>query len=132
MGWATEHSGGLTILPLPRSGGEGRGEGKTAANRHVPVDPLTLTLSPSEGERENIPCSCRPSYGFLSKVVELVALRQVAPRSAAQRRAWSGRQRVLRPARCTRAELPQRDNFHRDGFQFFNRSILIRFPSSKN
>ena len=55
VGWVTEQSCGLTTLPLPRCGGEGRGEEETKANRHVPVDPLTLTLSPSEGERENIP-----------------------------------------------------------------------------
>ena len=45
----------------------GRGEGETAASWYVLVDPLTLTLSPSEGERETIACDCGPSHGFLSK-----------------------------------------------------------------
>ena len=67
VGWATEPSGGRAVLPLPRGEGEGRGEGETAASRHVLVDSLTLTLSPSAGERETIACVCRPSHGFLSK-----------------------------------------------------------------
>jgi len=43
--------------PLPLGGGEGRGEGATSAGDlrtpSVPGRPLTLTLSPSEGERES-------------------------------------------------------------------------------
>jgi len=40
---------GRAILPLPRGGGEGRGEGETAANQCIFAPPL----SPSEGERED-------------------------------------------------------------------------------
>ena len=64
-GWTVEPSDGRAVLPLPRRGGEGRGEGETGASRHVVADPLTLTLSPSEGERETIACACRPSDGIL-------------------------------------------------------------------
>ena len=59
-GGATEHTGGPTLLPLPRGGGEGRGEGETVESaEHRTFDiqhptsktPLTLALSPSEGAR---------------------------------------------------------------------------------
>jgi len=44
-------------------------------------------------------------------VVELVALRRVAPRSAAQART-EVRLDLVRSVRSARAGLPQRDNFH--------------------
>ena len=62
-----KRSDGRAVHPLPHGGGEGRDEGVTAASRRVLVDPLTLTLSPSEGERETNASVCRPSHGFLSK-----------------------------------------------------------------
>ncbi len=45
---------GQALLPLPRRGGEGRGEGaRVGKTLHIAAEnPLTLTLSPSEGERE--------------------------------------------------------------------------------
>ena len=56
--------------PPPHVGGyewEVREEGEIAASRHVLVNPLTLTLSPSEGERETFACVCRPSHGPFSR-----------------------------------------------------------------
>ena len=52
-GWTTEHTGSQALLPLPRGGGEGWGEGDEAGKsvRKAPETPLTLSLSPSEGER---------------------------------------------------------------------------------
>ncbi len=48
----SEVRAGRAALPLPRRGGEGRGEGDRAIRQQVPGNPLTLALSPSEGERE--------------------------------------------------------------------------------
>ncbi len=45
-------SSSRAVLPLPRGGGEGWGEGETVASQQSPGRPLTLALSPSEGERE--------------------------------------------------------------------------------
>ena len=62
----TESSSGRTVLPLPRGGGEGRGEGETEVGQDVLGRPLTLSLSPSEGERGKPPNPSSPSRGFSS------------------------------------------------------------------
>ncbi len=49
------------MLPLPRIGGEGRGEGDVFEWR-LTVRPLTLTLSPAAGEREPIARTARMTY----------------------------------------------------------------------
>ena len=41
--------------------------GENCGLSHVHVDPLTLTLSPSEGERETIAGVCQQFHGFISR-----------------------------------------------------------------
>ena len=62
VGEGTRPRDGQAMFPLPRGGGEGRGEGESVesaehrtSNIQHPTSkaPLTLTLSPSEGERES-------------------------------------------------------------------------------
>ena len=55
------------MLPLPRRGGESRGEGEILPSQWVFAYPLTLALSPSEGERESVSGAGRPSCELLNR-----------------------------------------------------------------
>ena len=65
-----EHTGGRAILPLPFRRGEGRGEGANPVGdaRIAGENPLTLTLSPSEGERKSSAHVAGSSHGSANAV----------------------------------------------------------------
>ena len=65
-----------TVLPLPRRGGEGRGAGERVdrSARIAAESPLTLTLSPSEGERESSDKSPHFNAGVCFAAATILAL----------------------------------------------------------
>ena len=64
---ATKPQDFRAILPLPRGGGEGWGEGESLPSQWVFAYPLTLALSPSEGVRESVSGAGRPSCELLNR-----------------------------------------------------------------
>ena len=76
MGRTKKPKAAESSLPLPRGGGEGRGEGETVESAEHPTfdiqhptskAPLTLALSPSEGEREADSCALDNSLSILTR-----------------------------------------------------------------